>query len=368
MTPMLNPIPLPTPDPMPLPGPVWLMLTLLLLTFLLHLFAMNLTVGGTAIALFCSLNRKTDEFADRLASDLGKILPVSFAFTVTLGVAALLFVQVLYGNLLYASSILIGAFWISVIPTLIVTYYALYYVKSHPNSLAVLWLAALLPLIIGFIYVNNFTLMLSPQRWLELYRRSTAGVSLNWSDPTMIPRYLHMMLGAFAIAGLFVFAAGAWKRSTPYGQWLLSRGSLWFAVPTVLNYGAGMWFVIALPRPVLLGLFGTPIAASLIGLGMLFPLAAVMHAMLAVRTKKTLLHARLAVTTAVLTMVVMVIVRQVVRAECVQPFLRTGDLAVSSQWSVIALFLVLFLAGLGTLYWMLKKTLENPVARAASAD
>ena len=32
---------------MPLPGPVWLMMTLLLVTFLLHIIAMNLTLGGT---------------------------------------------------------------------------------------------------------------------------------------------------------------------------------------------------------------------------------------------------------------------------------------------------------------------------------
>ncbi len=352
---------------MPLPGPVWLMVTLLLLVFLLHIIAMNLTVGGTAIAIFCALHRKTDEFAARLGSDLRKILPVSFAFTVTLGVAALLFVQVLYGNLLYASSILIGAFWISVIPALMVAYYSLYYAKSRLNSTAPLWLVLIVTLAIGFIYVNNFTLMLSPQRWLVMYRNSTAGFSLNWTDPTLVPRYLHIMLGAFAVAGLFILAAGAWKRSTPYGQWLLSRGSLWFAVPTVLNYGVGMWFVMALPRPVLFGLFGTPLAASLIGLGMVFPLAAIMHSLLAVRTPKTLLHASLAAATTVLTLIDMIVVRQLVRSEYVSPFLRISELPAASQWSVIGLFVVLFLAGLITLGWMLRKTFGQ-AARIQSAS
>ena len=365
----MNQIPLPALDPMPLPGPVWLMVTLLLLTFFLHLIAMNLTVGGTAIAIFCVLHRKTDEFAARLSADLRAILPVSLAFTVTLGVAALLFVQVLYGNLLYASSILIGAFWISVIPLLIVAYYALYYAKSRPTNAVSLWVPLIVALSIGFIYVNNFTLMLSPQRWLSMYRSSAAGFSLNLSEPTLVPRYLHMMLGAFAIAGLFIFAAGAWKRGTPYGQWLLSRGSLWFAVPTVLNYGIGMWFVMALPRPVLFGLFGTPLAASLIGLGMIFPLAAIMHALLAVRSAKTLLHARLAVFATALTMIDMVVVRHLVRSEYVNPFLRITELPTLSQWSVIGLFVALFVAGLATLGWMLKKTFGHAaMVQAASAD
>src|SRR5271165_5237833 len=99
---MNHTLPIPNVDPMPLPGPVWLMMALLLVTFLLHLLAMNLTVGGTAIALMCTRRRKSDAFAGRLAADLLRVLPVSLAFTITLGVAALLFVQVLYGNLLYA--------------------------------------------------------------------------------------------------------------------------------------------------------------------------------------------------------------------------------------------------------------------------
>jgi len=232
----MNNLPIPTPDPMPLPGPLWLMMALLLLTFLLHLLAMNLTVGGTAIALICTLRRKRDEFAGRLAAGLIRVLPVSLAFTITLGVAALLFVQVLYGNLLYASSILIGAFWIAVIPALIVAYYATYYTKSHPGSSGTLWLSLALLLAIGFVYVNNLTLMMAPQRWLAMYRDSAAGLHLNWSEPTLIPRYLHFMLGAFAIAGLMVFAAGVWTRSLHRAMLMTDKiqaGTVW-----VNNYRA----------------------------------------------------------------------------------------------------------------------------------
>ncbi len=370
---MSNSLPIPTADPMPLPGPVWLMMTLLLLTFLLHLLAMNLTVGGTAIALLCTLRRERDAFAGRLAADLLRVLPVSLAFTITLGVAALLFVQVLYGNLLYASSILIGAFWIAVIPALVLAYYATYYSKAHPGRSGTLWLSLGLLLGIGFVYVNNFTLMMAPQRWLAMYRQSAAGLHLNWSEPTLIPRYLHFMLGAFAIAGLVVFAAGVWQRQTEYGRWLLARGSQWFVAPTVLNYVVGMWFLFALPKSVLLDLFtGGPLAASLIGVGMLLPLAAIVHVVLAARTEKTLLHARLGVAATLLTLVAMVVLRQLVRTSYVAPFVRLSDLPVRSQWSVIALFLVLFVAGLATVYAMLKpwaRNSEQPVAsRVVSGD
>ncbi len=365
---MSNLIPLPTRDPMPLPGPVWLMLTLLLVTFLLHVLAMNLTVGGSAIAAFCALRRKRDAFAGRLTADLLRILPFSLAFTITLGVAALLFVQVLYGNLLYTSSILIGIFWIAVIPTLIVAYYGLYYSKTHPGRTGPLWLSLILLLAIGFIYVNNFTLMLAPQRWLAMYRHSAGGLNLNWGEPSLVPRYLHFMLGAFAIAGFAVFAAGVWKRSTEYGQWLLARGSQWFVAATVLNYMAGMWFLLALPRPVLMDLFTRSAwAAILVALGMLLPLAAVMHTLLAARTEKTVLHARLAIATIIGAMAVMVLLRQAVRTAYVGSFLRVNDLPVRSQWSVIGLFLLLFLAGLATVYAMLARVSRSQRAQADSA-
>jgi len=369
----MNNLPVPTPDPMPLPGPVWLMMALLLLTFLLHLLAMNLTVGGTAIALICTLRRQRDAFAGRLATDLLRVLPVSLAFTITLGVAALLFVQVLYGNLLYASSILIGAFWIAVIPALIVAYYATYYSKSHPGSTGALWLSLTLLLAIGFVYVNNLTLMMAPQRWLAMYRESASGLHLNWSEPTLIPRYLHFMLGAFAIAGLIVFAAGVWTRATEYGQWLLTRGSQWFVAPTVLNYVVGMWFLMSLPRNVLLDLFTHGVlAASMVGLGLLLPLAAIMHIVLAAKTEKTLVHARLGIGATLLTLVVMVVIRQLVRNSYVGPFVHLRELPVSSQWSVIALFLVLFVAGLAAVYAMLRPLASNsgkPVAnRVAAGD
>ena len=364
----MNSLPIPTTDPMPLPGPVWLMMTLLLVTFLLHIIAMNLTVGGTAIAVMCAARRKRDALAERLADDLLGILPFSLAFTITLGVAALLFVQVLYGNLLYASSILVGAFWIAVIPVLIVAYYGLYYSKSHPGRSGWLWFSLLLMLAIGFVYVNNFTLMLSPQRWLAMYRHSTAGLNLNWGDPSLVPRYLHFMLGAFAIAGFMVFAAGVWKRSTDYGQWMLLHGSQWFVVPTVLNYLVGMWFLLSLPKPVLIELFtGSPLAASLIGVGMLMPLAAIAHVVLAARTAKTLLHARLGILATLLTLIVMVAVRQIVRVGYVAPYVHLDQLAVSSQWSVIGLFLVLFAAGLAVLYVILMRVYQGPATRVPAS-
>lgn len=211
-------MPVPKVDALPLPGPVWLFTALLLLTFTLHVLAMNAALGGglwTVWNYFRGRN-PAHPYSRRLAVELARMLPVLLAFTVTLGVAALLFVQVLFGNFLYASSILIGALWLMVIPLVILAYYGFYYVagtveKGTRAAGMVAAVSVLLLLCVGFIYSNNMTLMLSPARWLALYRAHPSGWNLNLGEPILLPRYLHMVNGALAVfsAVLRTWACGA---------------------------------------------------------------------------------------------------------------------------------------------------------------
>jgi hypothetical protein len=168
---MMQTIPIPHVDPLPLPGPVWLFTLLLLVVFTLHVAAMNSALGGGIWALWNYLRGRHSEhpFSRRLANELSAMLPSFLAFTVTLGVAALLFVQVLYGNFLYTSSILIGALWLMVIPLVMVAYYGFYYFsytaeKGKGIAGCVLAISVCVLLCIAFIFVNNMTLMLSPER------------------------------------------------------------------------------------------------------------------------------------------------------------------------------------------------------------
>ena len=126
---MQMPIRIPDVDPLPLPGPVWLFKFLLLFTFTLHLVAMNCALAGGIAAVLNAVRGRNPlhPFSRRLAGELSRMLPVFLALTITLGVAVLLFVQVLYGNLLYTSSILIGVFWLSVIALVMAAYYCYYY-------------------------------------------------------------------------------------------------------------------------------------------------------------------------------------------------------------------------------------------------
>ena len=121
------------------------------------------------------------------------VLPPAVTFAITLGVAPLLFVQLLYGRFLYTSSILMALPWMSFIVALIAGYGLLYrhtgLLKKDKLSLPVGIASALLLLWLGFLWTNNATLMLRPDRWSEIARTSAHGGTLNLGDPSVVPRF-----------------------------------------------------------------------------------------------------------------------------------------------------------------------------------
>jgi uncharacterized membrane protein len=61
-------------------------------------------------------------------------LPVLMALAVNLGVASLLFSQTLHGQFFYPTTILMGRFWLAVIPLLIIAYAGLYLLKHSAHQ------------------------------------------------------------------------------------------------------------------------------------------------------------------------------------------------------------------------------------------
>ena len=84
------------------PGPYWLFTLLHWLTFALHLIAMNLLFGGLVILLIS----KKSPFRKLMFDTETRLFPTVMAATITLGVAPLLFVQVVYGKFFYTATIL----------------------------------------------------------------------------------------------------------------------------------------------------------------------------------------------------------------------------------------------------------------------
>ena len=239
--------PLPAPDPLLLPLPPAVLKALLTTTFALHLMAVNLAVGGT-ILLACHALRGRGEDQELLRR-LGPVLPPALTFTITLGVAPLLFVQLLYGQFFYTASVLSAVPWFSVIFLLMGGYTLLYRFVGgglKPRVLSGL-LAALLLAAVGLMLVNVTTLSLRLDAWAAHAAASVHGLRMNQADPTFWPRYLHMLASMVAVAGLFLAAWGAWRKVF-FAQ---SAGLRWFIGATFSQVAWGPWLLLKQPAAVL---------------------------------------------------------------------------------------------------------------------
>jgi hypothetical protein len=341
---------------------VWLFTLLLLVVFALHVTAMNSALGGSIWALWNYLRGRHSEhpFSRRLAAELATMLPSFLAFTVTLGVAALLFVQVLFGNFLYTSSILIGALWLSVIPLVMVAYYGFYYFsytaeKGKGIAGCVLAISVCVLLGIAFIFVNNMTLMQSPERWLQMYRAHPNGWNLNLGDHSLVPRYLHIVNGAIALFSAILAHLGMrkMKADAEYGRWIVRRSALVFAACSGLQFLFGMWLLLAIPRQIAMSLLRDPLTGAVFGLALMSVVCAVLLVLLGSLAEKPgpLVHAGFGMS--LVTLFLMVCLRYLLRLAYLKPYVNLGALAVRPQGGVIVLFVFLFVGGLATVAYML---------------
>ena len=339
----------PTPDTIPVSWG-WFQI-LLIITLFLHILLMNVMLGTGFIA-FVNLFR-ADGAETPLSRSVSTKLPFAIAFTVNFGIAPLLFVQVLYGNFLYASSILMANFWLWIIGLLIISYYLAYIFNYRYDSflsgrLLLLGFSVAGMLIIGFFMTNNFTMMQRPDVWGRYFDHPT-GLLLNLDDPTLFPRYLHFITAAVAIGGLSIalYNHYLYRRGDTSVQDRIQYGCNWYGIATIVNFGLGFWFFGALPDHV-----HDP--GTLTGaLTALFLVTAIIAGALSIMYS---LRGRVMPTLylALLTVFLMILVRDLIRAAYLQPYFTVSDLTVIPQYSPLILFLLFFVGGLVLIGWMLK--------------
>jgi hypothetical protein len=357
MTPVI-----PLADPLPLPAPPGLLWALLQLVFLLHLLATNVVLGGSILALHWRFSRRAEGAPERAAllAFFTTALPVAVAAAVTLGVAPLLFVQVLYGRLFFTSSILMAWLWLAVVPLVILAYSGAYLLAFRGEALGrrargVAGLVALLFAAVAFLQVSNATRALRPGTFLETYRASGRGLSLNLADPTFWPRYLHVLLGAVAVAALGAALFGALRRGRDpgLGAWAIRHGTTVFGLATAANVFAGMLLLLAQPKPVLIRLAGGDSRAmTLLAVGILLGVAAAGLALLALGARNGVRATWALAGLLAATLVVMVLLRDEVRQLALRDAGFEHSAWVVTQWGPLAVFVVLVVAAVATIAWM----------------
>lgn len=358
--------PIPQPDPVPLPGPPWLFWGLLILTFFLHLIPMNLVLGGSLIgAIARARARRGDRPHEaRLASLIVKALPALISVTVSLGVAALLFLQVLFGRVFFVSAVIMGWWWLGVIPLLILVYYAAYLMAFRERQmggagLLLAWLIAAVAGLIALIYGNNMTMMLRARELPAKYAAGGAGVQLNLGDPSLIPRHLHMFLGAVAVAGLGIAVLGVARltREEAFGRWAVKYGGVVCAVATALNVFAGLWWLAALPRDVVMRFMGQDVAALivlLLGIFLTFSGTGLLSMAGAATDRNPRTFVSAAAASLLGGIVMMILTRDTVRRASLDLAGFAPVTWVVPQWGPIAVFVVLLVAALASVVWMVR--------------
>jgi hypothetical protein len=369
--------PYPAVDPIPLPAPVWLLKLLHIVTLSLHFVAVEMLLGGLLLAVLLSIFRKSPE-AHVTARALARRLTVVMTFVINLGVPPLLFAQVLYGRALYTSSVLIGIYWIAIIPTLILTYWLLYKFSARLDAGKSAWWVGLIAWLlaggVARMLSTNMTLMLRPEVWRNMYSASGMGAYLPTGDPTLEPRWLLMMAGGLFIAGLWLlYLAGRSTFTAEEKKFVAGLGGKLAAGFGLVYLAAGLWAARVQPEVVKAGLAGHSLypAYKFAGFAAYGWIALVVVAVLlgAIAGFSKIAAGWMgwaAALTAVLVEIMLVVYRDGVRD---MTLLSKGydvwDRAVATNWSVVGLFLLLFVGGLGVIGWLVsvvaraQKTMEG---------
>lgn len=333
-----------------------------LVTLALHFSAVMILVGTLVLVLWLNFRGRSQKDNDRVSAayTLAKRLPVIMTWVINLGIPPLLFAQVLYSPAIYSSSVLIGTLWIMVLPLLMLSYWLLYRVVgsfekgSSPTLPA--FVALVVVLGIGQIYSMNMTLMLRPEAWTEMYANSPLGTRAPHGDPTTTPRWLFVMAGGPVLGGLWALllsnmaylGTGVKKALRSVGGWSTLTGAVLQGIlaarvmqvqPSVVTEGlstntlctvAGFLFLAAIAVAGLLGAFQAARGVSGVALGVLGILAGF------------------------LSNVGSVVVRDGIRDVTLKSKgFDVWNRTESSNWSVVVLFLLLFVIMLFVVYWLL---------------
>jgi hypothetical protein len=279
---------------------------------------------------------------------------------------------VLYGRVFFTAAVLLAVPWLLVVPLIVVAYYGAYAQAKRASGdeargtrLRALGsgttLVAALVLAVAFIQANVMGLLLRPQEFAAMFLADASGLRLNLGDPTLVPRFLHVLIGALAVSAVAISVAGFQlrRREPDLGAWMIRHGALVAAGATIVNILPGVWWLIALPSGMLLRFMGRDLAATIwLVVGVLAAVAVLGHLIPAARAREPrslLVGGAIALLACVVSMVE---VRDIVRRASLDPATLPPAEWVEPQWGAIAVFGALLVGAVVTVVWMVRALLK----------
>lgn len=244
-------------DPMGIPFYPIVFQVLMVLTFALHILFINFTLGTSFVAAYGHF-RGGDNWK-RLSRGCAKAANINISTAMLLGIAPLLFVQVIYEPFWYASNTLSAAWVIGFILIMMAAYSSLYVFslrreKTGGKGYAFFGLAAFaLFLLAGIIMHALGYQLLQPEKWYGWYVKGNAvdasGLSLH---AFQLPRFLHFVVPSFAMTGIFMMLYARYFGSRKdmdkgYLEWVARTGGAMAFGFTALQAVVGFWWLLSVP-------------------------------------------------------------------------------------------------------------------------
>lgn len=232
------------------------------LTFALHILFVQLMLGTSVITIFGAF--KDDTKWRRLAAAMLEISKVSVSVAIVIGVAPLLFVQVVYDPHWYTSNVLSAVWVIAFIVILIFAYwamYAYYFMNSkqkdktkEPKGKVWMLVSLALMLVVGFIMHSLTSQILHPELWKEWYLQN--GV-LDYSGSQLhaynLWRFAFFISMAIPVTGGMLVTYRRFKMvredaDHAYLNWAAGVGKTWIKVGSVISAALYVAWMMTIPE------------------------------------------------------------------------------------------------------------------------
>jgi len=247
-------------DPAGVPSHPIVFLVLGVVTFALHMAAVQVMLGAGVLTLRGAFS--AERYWRRLAAAMLTTAKIAVSVAIVIGVAPLLFVQVVYDPFWYTSNVL-SAWWvIGFILLLIAGYIAMYvfYWKNHDieadGGRGGIWMVASLALLlsVGFIVHSLTNQMLFPENWMSWYAPGGVvqpdGKSLHYWN---MPRFGFFIALSAPVVGAWLFAYRRYLQASEqpdaaYLAWLAPLAQKLMIVGGVVAVVLGAIWMATLPE------------------------------------------------------------------------------------------------------------------------
>ena len=355
-----------------LPAPVWFVLFFKVLGFVLHQIFMHLWLVALPLALV--LYWKGCEQGRRWASRVLRQMPFFITYGVNFGIVPLLFIQLLYPQPFYTATILMAWHWMLVIVLLIPAYYGVYLysfgLKKAEAEQSPMprwrtccgWLASLLFLGIGFLFVNALVLTAHPGTWDALWQsKNVAGAATGLGsairDAVLFPRWFMTFGLAFGTVAAWTLFDRFWlmkDAGEDYAKWTNRFCKILAITGAVIFTIAWCVFMFnALPEDARKSMFSFLCVIPTL-LSLAAPIACAVALFWFARKEQSRLYVGILPAAAQLgSLALVAIFRQILQCHELGEMVPLHEIAVRTEFGAMFLFLGTFVIGAGVVVWML---------------